>query len=137
VLLCSLIALSCSSTVPPTITQALRFPPSEEPTFIISADRERVRIERSLSDAGLTVTDETSAANYGLWVRLGRSRASRRCGTKNNVSYLLFDGSNRIMVIKARGWTGSCTPSILDDMSRLLATHFPAARREIGPDLDR
>ena len=40
------------------------------------------------------------------------------------MAYIMNGSVGRIMILKGRGLTGSCSPNIFDDMSRLLARHF-------------
>jgi len=116
---------ACSTTVPATVTWG----PSMEVTagreVSVSANEQSARVQRSLSDAGLVVSDRGAAAPYQLRVDIGSSRGSRQgCGSINNVRYILNKGRMRVLVIKGRGPTGECQSNTLDDMSRLLESYF-------------
>ena len=128
VLALPLLLMACSSLVPATVTQAPTVILSKEQTMLLSAGRQRPRIAQSLRDAGVTVVAETSNANYSLHVDVGRHRSNRSCGAMNNVRYMLLQAGVRLIVIKGRGWTGSCSPNIFDDMSRTLASYFSPAQ---------
>ena len=119
-----LLLMACSSLVPPTVTRAPTVLLSKEPTILLAAPRQAPRITQSLSDAGVSVVAEPSGANYSLRVDVGGSRSSMVCGTMNNVRYLLLQAGVHLIVIKGRGWTGSCSPNIFDELSRTLASHF-------------
>ena len=114
---------SCTSLVPATVTWGPSEPISDERTIFLTARSQRVEIERSLRDADFVVAN-TRPEGYVLRVDIGRNRGSQPCGTLNNVSYILSRGSTRILVIKGRGLTGSCTPNILADMSRMMQSYF-------------
>ena len=62
-----------------------------------------------------------SGADYTLDVRVGRSRYRTSCGSVRNVVYILSNASGRLMIIKGRGLTGSCSPNVFDDLSQKLA----------------
>ena len=56
-----------------------------------------------------------------------KARLTDVCGQKHNVSYSLAVHGSNVMVIKARGWTGSCEPNMFDEMSAKLAESFALA----------
>jgi hypothetical protein len=72
---------------------------------------------------------ESGAAPYTLHVKIGSSRGTRECGSKNNISYSLSGQGFSVLGIKGRGWTGSCPDNMLDEMSALLAAQFANANR--------
>ena len=120
-----LLLAGCTTTVPPTVTQGPLIALSEEPTIFLIAAKQDVRIQQSLSDAGLTLVSSASDADYHLVVTIGRSRIKWQCGYSANIIYSLSRPNNSpILVIKARGKTGPCEPSMLDEMSQTLAAHF-------------
>ena len=58
------------------------------------------------------------AAAYTLRVRVGDNRLT---------DYAPSVHGRNVMVIKARGWTGSCEPNMFDEMSAKLAESFALA----------
>jgi len=112
----------CASDVPATITRAPTTPIEKSGKFFLVATRQRERIKKSLIDAGLNATDALTADSYVITVAIGGGRATRVCGSVNNVNYVLSLGGQRIVIIKGRGATGTCEPNIFDDMSRKLAS---------------
>jgi hypothetical protein len=82
------------------------------------------RVAESLRTAGVQLTESLSEADYTLNVKVGRGRGSNSCGGTSNVAYILDGGRRHLMVIKARGLTGTCIPNVFDDMSYKLATFF-------------
>ncbi len=112
---------ACSSLVPATVTQSPSFPFEKDKGILLMATRQNGRIAQSLTDAGLKIVAKRSESEYALQVKVGSSRASTECGSINNVVYILNVEGRRVVVIKGRGSTGSCTPNIFDDMSRKLA----------------
>jgi len=93
-------------------------------TIFLQANVQRPRIAESLRKAGVRLSESYSEADYILNVKVGRRRNNQTCGGSSNIAYVL-DGRNRhLMVIKARGLTGTCAPNVFDDMSLKLATYF-------------
>jgi hypothetical protein len=115
---------SCTALVPATVTYGPSIAITGEPVIALTAARQLARIEQSLRDAGLNPTSDWGSTSYGLVVKLGNTRSTRACGTKNNVVYILSKGGQRALVIKGRGMTGSCSPNVFDDMSQQMATYF-------------
>jgi hypothetical protein len=125
IVLCSSLGLllACSTTVPATITMRPTAPIKRSSPFFVVTRSQRESIEKSLGAAGLQVSDDPSKVGYSIEVRIGGSRGSRDCGTVNNVVYIVTAGGQRVMVIKGRGPTGSCSPNIFDDLSKQLAAN--------------
>ncbi len=121
-----MLALSsaCSTAVPTTVTWGPQPPISGEPRITLTSNAQYERVAQSIRDAGLSIETGGSRADYIVQVKVGSSRSSRGCGTLNNVAYILSGTTGRILVLKGRGLTGSCSPNIFDGMSRLLARHF-------------
>ena len=113
--------VACSSLVPATVTYSPTFPFEKNEEIFLMANRQHARIGQSLMDAGLKIADKLGESTYALRVNVGSSRSSSKCGTVNNVAYVLTAEGRRVVVIKGRGATGTCTPNIFDDMSRKLA----------------
>jgi hypothetical protein len=112
---------ACTTKVAPTVTLKPAAPILRSEGIYVIAALQRDRIIESLRKAGLNSTDSPNSAGYVLEVRQGNNRASKSCGTVNNISYVLSVASSRMMVIKGRGASGTCEPNIFDDMSRQLA----------------
>jgi len=121
----------CTTLVPPRVQVLSPLDPGTGPFVYLTASDERDRVARSLERAGLTVTDDIRVASTLLEVRLGDGRARRSCGAVRNVSYVLRQRGSPIVVIKARGRTGSCEPNVLDatseELARLMAAPGPGA----------
>lgn len=128
VLCAGLLCTSCSTIVPATITRPLAIALDEEAAVFLVAARQREAVKRSLVNAGIRVI-ESGIAPYTLRVKIGSSRGSRECGSKNNVVYSLSAYGRTVLGMKGRGWTGSCPDSMLDDMSTLLAEQFTSSRK--------
>jgi hypothetical protein len=122
----SILSMSCSTTVPATITWSLSTPLDGEPAVFVVAVSQREPINRSLEKAGVRVI-ESGVAPYSLRVKIGSSRGTRECGSKNNVNYLLSAYGSTVLGMKGRGWTGDCQDNMLDEMSALLAAQFANA----------
>ncbi len=115
---------SCTAVVPATVTYGPSIAITGEPVIWLMAAKQLDRIERSIRDAGLIPTNNPGRTSYGLVVKLGRTRVTRACGTINNVVYILSRAGQRVLVIKGRGMTGSCSPNVFDDMSQQMARYF-------------
>ena len=126
VLVGSVLSTSCSTMVPATIT----WPPSPaldgEPAVFVVAVHQRESIKRSLEKAGVRAV-ESGIASYTLRVKVGSSRDTRECGSKNNVNYLLSAYGSVVLAMEGRGWTGDCQDNMFDEMSALLAAQFANA----------
>lgn len=121
-----LLQAACSSIVPATITRSSPVPLERDGGVWVMATRERAAIVKSLENAGIKVVKvvkDVSGANYLLNVRVGSSRGGSGCGSIHNVTYILTPTERRmrLMVIKGRGRTGSCKPSVFDNMSQALS----------------
>lgn len=119
-----LLLMACAANVPPTITS--RAPVRLDPNggVYVVAKEQREEIVESLQDAGITLASDLGSMSYALEVRLGSGRGTAACGYTNNVAYILTAAGQRLMVIKGRGPTGSCEPSIFDEMSRELYSNL-------------
>ena len=115
--------LACTTRVPPTVTRPPVSPFPKDAKIFLQAARDHPRIQQSLQNAGFSLSTEWSGAEYALLVKIGARRGAGKCGTVNNVAYVLTTGGRRVMVIKGRGPTGTCPGNILDEMSRTLASY--------------
>jgi hypothetical protein len=115
---------ACTTPVPATVTNRAGFPLDREAAIFVIAEQQRDVIVASLDRAGVLLATDFRDMRYALEVKLGDNRGRTDCGTIHNVSYVLTGFGQRLMVIKGRGLTGSCDPSIFDDMSRELAANL-------------
>ncbi len=116
-----LLQMACMTTVPATITWSGRFPIDRNGAVWLSATRQREAILASLRNAGIKIATDFESVSYSLNVRVGSNRGGIGCGSVNNVSYVIRGPGKRLMVIKGRGVTGACQPSVFDDLSQTLA----------------
>ncbi len=114
----------CTSPVPPTVTRAPTTPLKENPAIFLQASVQNPRIAESLRNAGVRLSESYAEADYILNVNVGRRHDDQTCGGSSNIAYILDDRNSHLMVIKARGLTGTCAPNVFDDMSQKLATYF-------------
>ncbi len=119
-----LLQTACVANVAPTITN--RAPIRLDPNggIYVVAREQREQIVESLQNAGITLASDLGSMSYALEVRLGSGRGAQACGYTNNVAYILTAAGQRLMEIKGRGPTGSCDPSIFDEMSRELYSNL-------------
>jgi len=114
----------CTSPVPATVTRAPRTTLKANPAIYVQANLQKPRVAESLRNAGVRPTESYGEADYILNVKVGRRRQTRACGGSGNIAYILDGGNRHLMVIKGRGFTGTCVPNVFDDMSQKLATYF-------------
>jgi hypothetical protein len=114
----------CTSPVPPTVTRTPTAPLIADPVVFLQASVQKPRIADSLRKAGVRLTESFSEADYILKVNVGRRHQNQTCGGSSNIAYVLDGRGGHLMVIKARGLTGTCVPNVFDDMSQKLATYF-------------
>jgi hypothetical protein len=119
-----LLQVACASSIPATVTRRAMTPIDRDASVFVVAERQRPAVVASLERAGIQVVEEFSRMDYALEVRVGSNRLSRECGSIHNVSYVLTGFGQNLLVIKGRGATGTCDPSIFDDMSRELASNM-------------
>lgn len=117
-------------------------------TIYVIPEQDPGPIRESLEREGFVVSPDASSAAYVLRVDVGARRATKACGTVNNVRYRLgSDLTNayelsrteitklearpaptsyfRILEVTARGPTGGCRPNVYDEMSAALRASFP------------
>lgn len=114
-----LMIMGCAN-VPPRVTYAPSEPINRDRPFFLVASRERAKIEKALKQEGVATTAQNLTSMYELRVRVGRSLSNEKCGSVRNVSYEVLDQGMRVMIIKGRGPTGSCTSNIFEQMSKML-----------------
>src|SRR5262245_2894877 len=113
-----------SSPVPPDLKVYRPIAPAIPPTSYVTTPAQRETVLAALKLAGFSIASHLREPPLTLSVRLGRTRATRECGSVRNVVYELQHAGVLIAHIRGRGWTGSCTPNILLDMSAELARLF-------------
>lgn len=105
-----------------------------DPTIFLIAARDYGHIAASLHASGFEVVTQPGTTPYALDVKLGSKRATKKCGTLQNVSYLLTASGTEVLQLKGRGYTGFCDPNILEQMTAQLATRFTELeRRRLAP----
>lgn len=119
-----LVAGGCTTPVPPQMRVFAPIDAEVEPLLYVTTTSERESVLAALRLAGFRVTNDLRATPLVLSVKLGSVRRTQPCGTVRNVAYDLRHAGVQIAGIKGRGWTGSCEPNILTDMSRELARLF-------------
>jgi hypothetical protein len=118
------LVFGCTSPVPATVTRAPTTPLQANPTIFLLANKQWPRVAESLRNAGLRLADSQFEADYILTVNVGRIQRNKTCGGFGNVAYILDDRGTHMVVVKGRGFTGSCIPNLLDNMSQKLASYF-------------
>ena len=119
-----LLVSACTTPVPATVKRAPSTPLKANAAIFLRATSQKPHVEESLRSARLRLVESFQEADYILNVKVGNNRQTRVCGGTSNVAYILDGNRRHLMVIKGRGSTGSCTPSVFDDMSQKLATYL-------------
>lgn len=121
------VALGCSTPVEPTFT---RMPGTtidrSNPVFVATAEQQD-RVIQALKANGFATSRKPVEGGYVLRVLFGDSRATKECGTLSNVIFTLYSSAGvaagyPLAQIKARDYSGSCEPNVLDAMAAKLAS---------------
>ena len=88
-----------------------------------ASKEQRKNIIRAGEAEGLRFETQPEGNFYTLEVLLGRIHNQNDCGTFRNVIYRVSQSGARVLVLKARGWTGQCDPGVYDGLSKLLASY--------------
>jgi hypothetical protein len=137
----AILVTSCAA-VEPFVSSPPTAPIKPDPRIFVIAQRDRGRITESLERLDIEVVKEVQP-DYLLRAKVGKGKKlanEKDCGSFQSVSYELFEayvrdsrdqswdaisrGDRRVLAIKARGWTGNCSPNVWDDMSRVLVDQF-------------
>ena len=105
------------------------FAAGEDRALFLTAARQKDRIERALVAAGFSLAEDPLGTRAHLRVTIGNEKRLRDCGSLNNVKFALRLDGEPVLELAAAGWTGSCEPNVLDDMSRDLARRFATQPR--------
>jgi len=121
-------AIACTTPVAPRARVLGLIDPDLERILYVTTNAEHENVVAELEFAGFDTTRDTRETALVLVVKLGSVRRSSPCGSLRNVSYVLHQQGFVVAVIKGRGWTGSCQPSILRDLNAELVHLFDARK---------
>ncbi len=127
ILLALVLALPACGTVPPTTTMQGSLALETEPSFYVTAAKQKPAVVGALRRAGIVVVEDLLESSHQLRVTLGIDKSFRACGTLNNVKYTIRLQRRTLLEIAGRGWTGECEPNVFDEMSLELARVIRAA----------
>ena len=136
----SVIGLACAVKPKAATTRIVAVPEAGLPVVFVTANAEQERVVQSLQASGIEVTGRIRDAEFLLTANLGNDwvASSEPCGPIRNVKFELRQNSKLVMLSKAKGWTGTCTPNVLDELSaevaRLILVSGPAPSSEDGLD---
>ena len=122
---------ACGATAP-AVTVVTPLPRGEDPSIVVIAARQREAVITALTAAGFRIAERVQESPYLLRVTLGVDQGSRACGTLNNVRYALRRDQQTIVEVSAKGWTGTCVPSVFNDASRALRASVVAMTGATG-----
>jgi hypothetical protein len=126
-LLLLVLASACTSVVPPRARVLAPLDPGLGRVLYVTTTDARENVLADLKQAGFQVASDARETPLVLVVKLGNVRSRRKCGSLRNVVYELRQVGVLVAVIKGRGWTGACDPSILRDMNAVLARLFDSS----------
>ena len=121
ILLALVLTLPACGTVPPTLTKQGALVLEAEPSFYVTAAKQKPAVVGALRKAGIVVVDDLLESSHQLRVTLGIDKSFRGCGTLNNVKYAIRLQRRTLLELAGRGWTGECEPNVFDEMSLELA----------------
>ncbi|ATG90653.1 hypothetical protein [Methylomonas koyamae] len=114
-----LMLTACTAAVPPLDTPTA-LPNGRLTPIFVTAARQKAEVKPALAAAGFRVVDALSDDALLLRATIGIDQGEQACGTMNNVRLQLRRESNTVAEVAGKGWTGSCQPNILDELSRKL-----------------
>ena len=107
-------------TIAPQVTYKETLEATQDVSVYVIAARQKKEIIASLKSEGIMVVENRLQGSYLLRVTLGVEQGYRDCGKLSNVIYALRHDKRSVLEIRGKGWTGTCDPNILEDMSRKL-----------------
>jgi hypothetical protein len=125
-LVLALVLLACG-TSPPIQTTQSSLVLEAEPSFYVTAAKQKPAVVDALRRAGIVVVADLLESSHQLRVTLGVDKSFRGCGTLNNVKYTIRLQRRTLLELAGRGWTGECQPNIFDEMSLELARAIQTA----------
>ena len=132
ILLALVLTLPACGTVPPTPTTQGTLVLEAEPSFYVTAAKQKPAVVDALRRAGIVVVDDLLESSHQLRVTLGVDKSFRDCGTLNNVKYTIRLQRRTLLEFAGRGWTGECQPNVFDEMSLELARVIRTALASSG-----
>ena len=121
ILLALVLLFPACGSVPPTTTTQSPLVLEAEPSFYVTAAKQKPAVVDALRRAGIVVGDDLLESSHQLRVTLGVDKSFRDCGTLNNVKYTIRLQGRTLLEFAGRGWTGECQPNVFDEMSLELA----------------
>jgi hypothetical protein len=112
------IALAGCSPVAPEVRVFEPLPQGINTPIYVTAARQKEEIKHALHDAGFHIVDRLEDSLCFMRVTIGVDQGSQACGTLNNVRFQLRSEGRNVAEASAKGWTGSCQPNVLDELSR-------------------
>jgi len=122
-------ALACAGTTAPRLLQHRALDAGSARVLFLVATREKPEIAAHLQAAGFELAERLIDAPFLLRATLGVPQGFRSCGDNRNVKFALQRDGRALLELSARGWTGSCEPSIYDSLSAQLGAVFDEAAR--------
>jgi hypothetical protein len=92
-------------------------PQGRETPFYVTAARQKEECKQALRQAGFRIVDKIEESERLLRVTIGIDRDIKACGSLNNVKFQLRFEGRTVAEANGNGWTGTCQPNILTDLS--------------------
>ncbi len=129
-----LLALAACTPAAPPLDAATALPTGPRTPIFVTAARHKVEVKQALAAAGFRLVDELSDDALLLRATIGIDQGEQACGTMNNVRLQLRHQGDNVAEVAGKGWTGSCQPNLLEELSRKLWRHLFDQTPQREPD---
>lgn len=110
--------ISGCSQIKPEAEVFAELPQGRETPIFITAARQKEGCKQALRQAGFRIVDNLEESERLLRVTIGIDQDTKACGSLNNVKLQLRFEGRTVAEVSGKGWTGTCQPNILTDLSR-------------------
>jgi hypothetical protein len=109
--------ISGCSQIKPEVEVVDKLPQGRETPFYVTAARQKEECKQVLRQAGFRIVDKIEESERLLRVTIGIDQDIKACGSLNNVKFQLRFEGRTVAEENGNGWTGTCQPNILTDLS--------------------
>src|SRR5262245_48281807 len=114
-------AIACANVQPPVAKVLAPLDPDLDRVVFVPTTRYREDVVAAFKRSGFRVATDARETSIVVEVRHGGVRnRDDRCGTLQNVSYVVLQGGVRAAIIKGRGWTSANCENIYAQMNLVL-----------------
>ncbi|MEY4717755.1 MAG: hypothetical protein RL563_373 [Pseudomonadota bacterium] len=102
----------------PAVEVVDKLPQGRETPIYVTSARQKEECKQALRQAGFRIVDRIDESKRLLRVTIGIDQDVKACGSLNNVKFQLRFEERTVAEANGKGWTGTCQPNILTDMSQ-------------------